>query len=75
VTGPSTPPDIRFDPVATALGVFVAVSVPIVVVGFARGGASLLVGIIALVIGIGAGVIAGIWVAGRDGKVWRGPQL
>ena len=73
--GPSTPPDLNFNPLATGLGVFVAVAIPIVVVGFARGGASVTIGAVAILIGLAAGLLAGLWVDHRGGKVWRGPQL
>lgn len=74
--GPSTPTTLRFDPFATALGVFIAVAVPVVVVGYTRpdgsNGAIIAIGIIA---GLLAGVLVGIWLAHRDGVVWRGRQL
>jgi hypothetical protein len=74
--GPSAPPTLRFDPLATAIGVFAAVAIPIVVVGYTRpsgtNGAIIAIGI---VVGLLAGVLAGIWVAHRGGRVWRGPQL
>ena len=34
--GPSTPPTLRFDPLSTGLGVFAAVAIPIIVVGYTR---------------------------------------
>jgi len=34
--GPSTPPDLDFDPLATGIGVFAAVAIPIAVVGYTR---------------------------------------
>jgi hypothetical protein len=74
--GPSAPPNLRFDPLATAIGVFAAVAIPIVVVGYTRpsgtNGAIIAIGIL---VGLLAGVLAGIWVAHRGGRVWRGPQL
>jgi hypothetical protein len=73
--GPSAPPDLTFNPLATGIGVFAAVTIPILVVGFARSGGTAVIAVVAVVIGLAAGIIAGIWVAGRDGKVWRGPQL
>jgi trimethylamine:corrinoid methyltransferase-like protein len=73
--GPSTPPTLQFDPLATGMGVFVAVTIPIVVVGFGQSGASLEIGVVAILIGLAAGLIAGLWVAHRGGRVWRGPQL
>jgi hypothetical protein len=74
--GPSAPPTLRFDPLSTAIGVFFAVAIPIVVVGYTRpsgsNGAIIAIGI---VVGLLVGVLAGIWVAHRGGRVWRGPQL
>jgi hypothetical protein len=74
--GPSAPPDLRFNPLATGIGVFAAVAIPMFVIGYTR--ASGPNGTI-IVIGVGAGLlvglIAGLWVAHRDGRVWRGPQL
>ena len=74
--GPSAPPTLSFDPLATAIGVFAAVAIPIVVVGYTRpsgtNGAIIAIGV---VVGLLVGVLAGIWVAHRGGRVWRGPQL
>lgn len=67
---------MRFDPVATAIGVFFAIAIPIVVIGYTRpsgkNGAIIALGI---VFGLVFAVLAGVWVARRDGRVWRGPQL
>ncbi len=74
--GPSTPPDLRFDPLATAIGVFAAVAIPIVVVGYTRSaGPNDTIIVIGVGAGLLAGIIAGIWVAARGGRVWRGPRL
>jgi hypothetical protein len=74
--GPSAPPDLRFNPLATALGVFAGVTIPIVVIGYTRpagsNGAIIAIGI---AVGLLLGIIAGLWVAHRGGRVWRGPQL
>jgi hypothetical protein len=74
--GPSAPPTLRFNPLATGIGVFAAVAIPVVVVGYTRpagaNGTIIAVGIIA---GLLVGLIAGLWVAHRGGRVWRGPQL
>jgi hypothetical protein len=74
--GPSSPPDLRFNPLATGIGVFAAVAIPIVVIGYTRSagpnGTLIAIGVIA---GLLTGLIAGLWVAHRDGRVWRGPQL
>ena len=74
--GPSTAPDLRFDPLATGLGVFAAVAIPIVVVGYTRSaGPNSTIILIGVAAGLLAGIIAGIWVAHREGRVWRGRQL
>lgn len=74
--GPSSPPTLRFDPFASAIGVFFAIAVPIVVVGYTRsGGTSKAIVAVGIVVGLVAGLLAGIWLAHRDGRVWRGPQL
>ena len=74
--GPSAPPDLNFDPFATALGVFAAVAIPIVVIGYTRAsGVNATIIVVGVLAGIVAGLIAGIWVAHRRGRVWRGPQL
>jgi hypothetical protein len=74
--GPSAPPNERFNPLATALGVFAAVAIPIIVVGYTRpAGSNGTIIVIGIVAGALAGVLAGLWVAGRGGQVWRGPRL
>jgi len=67
---------VRFNPLATAIGVFAAIAIPIVVVGYTRpAGANTTIIVIGIAIGIIAGAIAGVWVDHRGGRVWRGPQL
>ena len=74
--GPSTPPELRFDPLATGIGVFAAVAIPIVVVGYTRSaGPNDTIILIGVAVGLLAGIIAGIWVAQCNGRVWRGRQL
>ncbi|MGZ4174068.1 MAG: hypothetical protein ACXVQR_06280 [Solirubrobacteraceae bacterium] len=74
--GPSAPPNLRFDPFATGLGVFFAVAVPIVVVGYTRSsGPDNTIIVIGVAVGLLAGVIAAVWLAARDGRVWRGPRI
>ena len=52
------------------------VAIPIVVVGYTRSaGPNNTIILIGVAVGLLAGIIAGIWVAHRDGRVWRGPQL
>jgi hypothetical protein len=56
--------------------VFAAVAIPIVVLGYTRSaGPNNTIILIGVAVGLLAGIIAGIWVAHRDGRVWRGPQL
>jgi hypothetical protein len=74
--GPSTPPDLKFDPLSTGIGVFAAVAIPIVVVGYTRSaGPNNTIILIGVAAGLLAGIIAGLWVAHREGRVWRGPRL
>ncbi len=74
--GPSAPPNLQFNPLATGIGVFAAVAIPIVVVGYTRpAGANGTIIAVGVVIGLLAGFLAGVWVARRGGRVWRGPQL
>jgi hypothetical protein len=74
--GPSTPHDLRFNPLSTGIGVFLAIAIPAVVLGYTRaaGPNGLIIGL-GIAIGLIAGLFAGLWVASRDGEVWRGPQL
>jgi hypothetical protein len=75
-SGPSAPRTLRFNPLATGLGVFAAVAIPIVVVGYTRAsGVNDTIILVGVGIGLIAGLIAGLWVAQRGGEVWRGPQL
>jgi hypothetical protein len=67
---------MRFDPLASAIGVFFAISIPVVVIGYTRpGGANGLIIALGILAGLVTGILAGIWLAHRDGQVWRGPQL
>lgn len=67
---------MRWDPLSTGLGVFAAVAVPIVVVGYSlSAGPNSAVIIIGVIVGLVAGLLVGLWVAERDGEVWRGPRL
>jgi hypothetical protein len=75
-SGPSAPHDLRFNPLATGIGVFFGVTVPIVVFGYTRAaGPNDAVIAIGVIIGLLAGLIAGLWVDHRDGQLWRGPRL
>jgi high-affinity Fe2+/Pb2+ permease len=74
--GPSAPPDLRFNPLATGIGVFAAVAIPIVVVGYTRSsGPNTTIIVIGVLVGLIAGLLVGLWVDHRDGRVWRGPQF
>jgi hypothetical protein len=74
--GPSAPQDLRFDPFASGLGVFTAVAIPIVVVGYTRpAGANTTIIVVGIVVGILAGLITAVWLQHRDGRVFRGPRL
>jgi hypothetical protein len=67
---------MRFDPLASAIGVFSAIAVPAVVVGYTRpGGVNGLIIALGILVGVLVGVLAGIWLARHDGQVWRGPRL
>jgi uncharacterized membrane protein len=67
---------MRFDPLASAIGVFFAISIPVVVVGYTRpAGASGLIIALGILAGLLASVLVGIWLVHRDGEVWRGPRL
>jgi hypothetical protein len=59
-----------------AIGVFAAVAIPIVVVGYTRP-AGVNVSIILIGVGIGliAGLVTGLWVDHRHGHVWRGRRM
>jgi hypothetical protein len=75
-SGPSAPPDLRFNPLATGIGVFFGVAIPIFVIGYTRAsGVDTTIIALGVIIGLIAGLIAGVWVDHRDGRVWRGPQL
>ncbi len=74
--GPSTPPDLDFDPLATGIGVFAAVAIPIAVVGYTRSsGVNGTIIAVGVVLGLLAGFFAGLWVAHRGGRVFKGPRL
>ncbi len=55
---------------------FTAIAIPVIVVGYTRpSGVNTTIILIGVAVGLVAGVIAGIWVDRRDGRVWRGPRL
>ncbi len=74
--GPSAPPDLRFDPFATALGVFLAIAIPFFVAAYTQsGGVSTLLVVAGVLVGLLVGVSVGLWVAQRGGEVWKGPHM
>ncbi len=76
VRGPSAPPDLRFNPLATGIGVFLGIAIPAVVIGYTRAaGPNGLIIAAGIVVGLLAGLMVGLWIDHRDGVVWRGPQL
>ena len=71
--GPSAPQDLRFNPLATGIGVFTAVTIPVVVFGYTRAaGPNTTVIAIGVIVGLLAGLIAGLWVDHRDGRSGAG---
>jgi len=67
---------MRFDPLASGIGVFFAIAIPVVVVGYTRpAGVSGVIIALGIIVGLIAGVLVTIWLVHRDGNVWRGPQL
>jgi hypothetical protein len=74
--GQRTPPTLRFNPFAIGLAVFTGIAIPFVVVGYTRAsGVNATIIVVGVAIGLVAGVIAGLWVAERGGRIWKGPQL
>ena len=74
--GPSAPPDLRFEPVGTGIAVFTAVAVPIVVVGYTRSaGPDDVIIVLGVLIGLVAGILAGVWLKRRDGRVVKGRRM
>jgi hypothetical protein len=73
---PTGRPDLTFDPLATGIGVFTAVATPVAAVGLSLSGHlhALVIGG-GVVLGLMSGLVAGLWLDRRDGKVWNGPQL
>jgi hypothetical protein len=74
-TGPSAPQDLHFNPLASAIGVFAAIAVPVAVFAYARPADSTRILVFGIVVAAVVGVFAGLWVAHRGGRIWRGPQL
>jgi hypothetical protein len=74
--GPSAPHDLKFNPLGTGIGVFLAIAIPAVVLGYTRaaGPNGLIIGA-GIIVGLVVGLLVGLWVADRDGVIWRGPQL
>jgi hypothetical protein len=73
---PTGRPDLTFNPLATAIGVFTAVAAPVAAVGLSLSGRlHMLITGSGVVLGLLSGLAAGIWLDRRDGRVWNGPQL
>jgi hypothetical protein len=73
---PTGRPDLRFNPLATGVGVFTAVAAPVAAVGLSLSGRlHTVIAVGGVVLGLLVGLAAGIWVDRRDGRVWNGPQL
>jgi hypothetical protein len=74
--GPSRPTDPAFNPLATGIGVFTAIAIPAFVVGYTRpSGTNTTIIIVGVLVALIVGVIVGLWVSARGGRVWRGPRL
>jgi hypothetical protein len=73
---PSARADPTFRPVPAAIGVFTAVAAPVIFSAVARpAGTNVLLVVIGLGAGLIAGVAAGLWVAVRGGRVTDRRQL
>jgi hypothetical protein len=73
---PTGRPDLTFNPLATGIGVFTAVAAPVAAVGLSLSGRMhTLVACGGVVLGLLSGLVAGLWLDHRDGRVWNGPQL
>lgn len=73
---PSARADNTFSPVPAGLGVFTAIAGPIAFAAVARDtGTNVLLLVIGLGAGALAGVIAGLWLASRGGRVSDRPNL
>jgi hypothetical protein len=67
---------MRFDPFATALGVFLAIVIPFLVAAYSQSGVTSTVLVVAgIAIGLLVGICVGLWVAERGGEVWKGPHM
>lgn len=66
---PSGRPDPTFEPWPAGLGVFTAVSIPIVLVGLTRaGGVNAGIVVLGILIGLIAGIAAGVAIERRGGR-------
>jgi len=70
------PDQLTFNPLATAVGVFTGVAAPVVAVGQSLSGRphTLVTGA-GVVLGLLTGLVAGLWLDRRGGRVWNGRQL
>jgi hypothetical protein len=74
-SGPSAPQSLTFEPLATGIGVFTGIAIPIFVIDYGlSGGPHWPVIIGGIVLALFLGFAAGAWVAGRGGRVWGGPR-
>jgi hypothetical protein len=56
--------------------VFLAIAIPFFVAAYSQSGTtSTLLVIGGILIGLLVGILVGLWVAGRDGEVWKGPHM
>jgi hypothetical protein len=73
---PTGRPDLTFNPLAAGIGVFTAVAAPVAAVGLSLSGhLHTPVAAAGVVLGLLSGLVAGLWLDRRDGRVWNGPQL
>jgi hypothetical protein len=72
----SDAPDLKFNPLATGIGVFTAIAIPAVVLGYTRkAGPDDTIIVIGVLAGLLVGIFAGVWVAARGGRVLKRPPL
>jgi hypothetical protein len=76
VRGPSAPPTLNFNPLATGFAVFLAIAIPFVVAGYTRpAGVNTTIIAIGVAAGLVFGLIVGLWIDHRHGQVWKGRRL
>jgi hypothetical protein len=73
---PTGKSDLTFNPWATGIGVFTAVAAPVAAVGLSlSGGLHTPVALGGVALGVLSGLVVGLWLDRRGGRVWNGPQL